>query len=292
MEKSPKILTLRKYSKDEIIVSDTYDRSIKGINFLLHRAKKEYIESTADWLVKTDISRFYPSIYTHSIPWAAYGKEKVKSSIKMYEGSFADRLDVLVRACNRNQTVGLPIGPETSRILAEIISSRIDFQFSSDLPKLRVDAVDRLQDDWMVGAGSLEEAEKILSVISACYRDYGLEINGTKTSITHILGSRLESWRSEISAFLSHRSGGLYGSRMQEFLSLCFRLQLASPGEPVMNYALGIIEGRKYARSDVQALESFLLKAAAVSPASMDRICRIIINIEYQMGVIQGPLGE
>lgn len=285
-----RILSRRIYSEDEIVISDQYERSIKGINFPLHRAKKSYIEATADWLVRTDISRFYPSIYTHSIPWAAYGKEKVKNALKTYEGSFADRLDVLVRACNRNQTIGVPIGPETSRILAEIISSRIDSDYASHLcdPKTKRpparQSIDRLQDDWVVGAKSLEEAEKILSVISACYRDYGLEINGSKTSVTHILASDVESWKSEIAAFLSHRRGSLQGSRLEEFLNLSLRLQLDAPSEPVMNYALSVIEGRRYSRGDVQALESFLLKAAAISPSSLDRICRIILNIEHSTG--------
>lgn len=279
-----RMLTLRRYSEDEIVVSGDFERSIKGINFPLHRAKKSYIEASADWLVRTDISRFYPSIYTHSIPWAAYGKERVKSNLKIYDGSFADRLDVLVRACNRNQTVGIPIGPETSRILAEIISSRIDFQYAATLSQPSPKTVDRLQDDWIVGAPSLEDAQKILSVISACYRDYGLDINGSKTSVTHILASTVEGWKAEISGFLSHRRGGLHGSRLQDFLTLCLRLQLASPSEPVMNYALAIVEGRRYPKDDTQVLESFLLKAAAIAPSSMDRICRIILNIQHQSG--------
>lgn len=279
-----RILSRRRYSEDEIIISDGYERSIKGINFPLHRAKKNHIEATADWLVKTDISRFYPSIYTHSIPWAAYGKEHVKRSLKIYDGSLADRLDVLVRACNRNQTIGLPIGPETSRILAEIISSRIDADFSVALPNLPATSVDRLQDDWVIGASTLDQAENILSVITMCYRHYGLEINGSKTSVTHILQSNAEHWKSEITAFLSHRRGGLHGSRLSDFLALCLRLQLDAPSESVMNYALGIVEARTPSKDDVQILETFLLKAAAISPASMDRICRILLNIEHSIG--------
>ena len=168
-----RFLSRRLYSEDQIVVSDEYERSIKGINFPLHRAKKGYIEATADWLVRTDISRFYPSIYTHAIPWAAYGKERVKGAIKTYEGSFADRLDVLVRACNRNQTIGIPIGPETSRIIAEIISSRIDSEYAFALRNPQNNnfpdrqGIDRLQDDWVVGAKSLDEAEKFLSVVSS-----------------------------------------------------------------------------------------------------------------------------
>ena len=54
-------------SLNRIEIGRNYVRRIKGINFELHRAKKDYIEAISDWLVATDISPFYPSIYTHSI---------------------------------------------------------------------------------------------------------------------------------------------------------------------------------------------------------------------------------
>ena len=188
---------------------------------------------------------------------------------------------MLVRSCNRNQTIGVPIGPETSRILAEIISSRIDLDFSEQLEDLPGEVVVRLQDDWAVGAATLETSEKILSVISSCYREYGLEINGSKTSISHILASDQENWKSEISAFLSHRRGGLDRSRLEKFLALCLRLQLEYPSAHVLNYALAIIEGRRFSPTDIEVLESFLLKAAVIAPMSMDRVCRIILNIDH-----------
>lgn len=71
-------LSRQTYSVDEIRVGNDYERAIKGINFALHEAKKSYLQATSDWVVTTDITRFYPSIYTHSIAWAAYGKERVK----------------------------------------------------------------------------------------------------------------------------------------------------------------------------------------------------------------------
>lgn len=286
-----KWLSRQTFSEDEIFVTNAFDRAIKGINFPLHRAKTGFIEATADWLVKTDITRFYPSLYTHSIPWAAYGKERVKSSLKTYDGSLADRLDLLVRSCNRNQTVGIPIGPETSRILAEIISSRIDQDFSTHFLKSSKDGkgfnssnVDRLQDDWTVGTSSLEQAENVLSVITKCYREYGLEINGAKTSVTHLMKSEGLNWKSEISSFLSHKYGTLHGVRLLEFLAICLRLQLDAPSDPVLNYALSIIEGYKFRSDDLEAVETFLLKAAAIAPISLDRICRIVLNIEHETG--------
>lgn len=281
-----KWLARQQYSMDEIRVSSQYPRAIKGINFALHRVKKSYIEASADWLVKTDITRFYPSIYTHSIPWAAYGKERVKSSLNSYKGSVADRFDALVRACNRNQTVGIPIGPETSRILAEVISSRIDSDFRAVRHDLPADAVDRLQDDWFLGLKSLEAAESALASIVGVYRSYGLDINGSKTSVARMVAHTEEAWISELGAFLSHRSGTLSGSRLREFLTLTLRLQAQHEKSAVTNYALTVLENHSTNREDVETLESFLLKAAVVSPGSMSRICEILLNIEHRTKAI------
>lgn len=277
-----KWLSRQTYSLDEIRVSEKFPRSIKGINFQLHRAKKAYLEATSDWLVKTDISRFYPTIYTHSIPWAAYGKEQVKRNLQLYSGSLADRLDILIRACNRNQTIGIPIGPETSRIIAEVISSRIDSEFHDRMPDIPSESVDRLQDDWFIGVNTLEKAETALSKITVLYREYGLEINGNKTSIDHNIASSKTSWISELGAFLSHRPGPIRSTRLKELLALTLRLQSEFQYEPVVNYVLSILEGQHIESGDIEALESFLLKAAVIAPISMNHICRIILNLQHK----------
>lgn len=281
-----KWLSRQAFSIDEIKVSHAYGRGIKDINFSAHREKSFYLEATADWVVKTDITRFYPSIYTHSIPWAAYGKERVKSGMGYYKGSFADRVDVLVRACNRNQTIGIPIGPETSRIIAEVISSRIDSDFQGHGLTLADHSIDRLQDDWHVGVRTLEQAEDVITCISSIYRSYGLEINGSKTSVDHIVGSKQATWISEMGAFLSHRSGSLHGARLREFITLTLRLQADFQSEPIVSYALSVIERTGLENPDVREIESFLLKAAVIAPSSIDKMCRIILNFHHTSGRI------
>jgi hypothetical protein len=277
-----KWLSRQTFSLDEIRISERYERSLKGINFQIHSTKKAYLEATADWLVRTDISRFYPTIYTHSISWAAYGKERVKSNLRLYQGSLADRLDLLIRSCNRNQTIGIPIGPETSRIIAEVISSRIDSDFHTKMPDISKESIDRRQDDWLIGVNTLEKAETVLSAITSIYRDYGLEINGNKTSIDHIIAASSAAWISEIGAFLSHRPGAIRAARLKELLSLSLRLQSGLPNEPVINYVLSIIEPQRVASGDVELLESFLLKAAVLSPISMNHICLILLNLQFK----------
>lgn len=273
-------LSRQTYSVDEIRVGNDYERAIKGINFALHEAKKSYLQATSDWVVTTDITRFYPSIYTHSIAWAAYGKERVKRNLNAYKGSLADRLDLLVRSCNRNQTVGIPVGPETSRIIAETISARIDRGYAARFPDSDEDNIDRLQDDWMIGIGTLEGAETVLSAISGLYREYGLDINGSKTSIDRIVGERESAWISEMKAFLSHRSGSLAGTRLREFLELTLILQSQNPTASVVSYALSVVEGVVIEPADIPVVESFLIKAAVVAPGSMGRICRVVLDVQ------------
>jgi hypothetical protein len=277
-----KWLSRQTFSLDEIRISESYERSIKGINHQTHEAKKAYIAASSDWLVKTDISRFYPTIYTHSISWATYGKEQVKRNIRLYKGSLADRLDILVRSCNRNQTIGIPTGPETSRVIAEIISSRIDSDFQSTMPDIPRECIDRRQDDWFVGVNTLEKAETVLSSITAIYREYGLEINGHKTAIDRIIAASGPPWLSEIGAFLSHRPGPIRGARLSALLSLSLRMQSDFPNEPVINYVLSIVEAHHVASGDIEILESFLLKAAVIAPISMNNICRIILNLQHR----------
>lgn len=268
-------------SIDRLEISDNGSRGLLEIDFALHRQKKAYIEAQSDWIMRTDITRYYPSIYTHSLAWACYGKERVKKNRNHYEGSLADRLDQLVRAANRNQTVGIPVGPETSRILAEIIGRCVDSEVCSVSKKITPSSVDRLQDDWFVGTSDRETAAFALASISKSYRAFGLEINGSKTSIVQV-GTTVEDEEiSELRAFLSSNRFGLSGYKLQEFLALIERLHIKNSQTSVINYALSVLESYRFNRDDVENVESFLLKSLTISPSSTSRICNLLLNMNY-----------
>ncbi len=67
--------------------------------------------------MKTDLSRFYQTIYTHSLPWAIHGKAQAKENKE--NGLYGNKLDSCVRNTQDQQTIGLPVGPDTSFILSE-----------------------------------------------------------------------------------------------------------------------------------------------------------------------------
>lgn len=78
--------------------------------------------------VIADIANFYASIYTHSISWALMGKSAAKAHLGKHHGSkhFSETLDTQLRVGQDGQSVGIPIGPDSSLVAAEIVLSAID----------------------------------------------------------------------------------------------------------------------------------------------------------------------
>lgn len=81
--------------------------------------------ASAKYVLSLDINRFYQSIYTHSLPWALHSKAVAKLHPKD-TSLLGNRLDVASRRLQSSQTIGLPIGPSTSFVLSEIISTAIE----------------------------------------------------------------------------------------------------------------------------------------------------------------------
>lgn len=71
-----------------------------------------------------DISNCFGSIYTHTISWALKNMRHAKKNISAI--SFGNDFDKLMQQMNFNETNGICIGPETSRIFSEVILQSVD----------------------------------------------------------------------------------------------------------------------------------------------------------------------
>ncbi len=85
------------------------------------RAEKKFTH-----LYKFDIGKCFDSIYTHSISWALYEKGIVKDNIPSSKTTFAGKFDTLMQSMNYGETNGILIGPEVSRIFAELLLQQVD----------------------------------------------------------------------------------------------------------------------------------------------------------------------
>lgn len=88
---------------------------------LYHRAERKF-----NFLIKQDISKCFDSIYTHTIAWSSHTKSSIKDKLNSSYHIFPSVFDTVQRSLNYNETNGIVIGPEFSRIFAELILQDID----------------------------------------------------------------------------------------------------------------------------------------------------------------------
>lgn len=92
-------------------------------DYRYQRAEKKFA-----YLLKMDVQNCFDSIYTHSIAWAISGGAAIyKDSFEgSCDGSIGALWDKMMQEMNYNETNGIIIGPECSRIFAEVILQYID----------------------------------------------------------------------------------------------------------------------------------------------------------------------
>lgn len=148
---------------------------------------REHLRSERDFktLTKFDVSGCFDSIYTHSLAWAIYGKDFAKQNLKAILGSFAGKFDSLMQKLNHNETNGILIGPEVSRIFAEIILQAVDIDIAGKLlEKGYVHNSDfkiyRYVDDYFVFYNSDEVCHQIKMTLQESLKLYKLSLNKGK----------------------------------------------------------------------------------------------------------------
>ncbi|WP_158249189.1 antiviral reverse transcriptase Drt3b [Pseudomonas sp. MPR-ANC1] len=161
-----------------------------GENTRLHKFFESFdylrLEKQHSQFYSMDISKCFDSIYTHSIAWAIKTKEYTKRHIGV-DGVFGDIFDQVIRCSNYNETAGIPIGPEVSRIFAEIIFQEIDERVEKKLIGLGLTAdidysMRRYVDDFFIFTNSDITSNKIAQVVEAECKAYKLNINEAKSS--------------------------------------------------------------------------------------------------------------
>ncbi|UZD24588.1 antiviral reverse transcriptase Drt3b [Algoriphagus halophytocola] len=149
------------------------------------RNEFQRLEQRFNYLMEFDISKCFYHIYTHSVTWAVKDKESAKRNAR--ETSFENSFDKLMQLANYNETNGIVVGPEISRIFAEIILQQVDLNVSKRLEEKYKYGVDyevrRYVDDYFVFSNDL----KILEIVKKEFQKelgfYKLYLNPTKSDI-------------------------------------------------------------------------------------------------------------
>lgn len=139
-------------------------------------------------LRRLDVSQCFQKIYTHTIEWAVksreYAKQHLGGGAKQQFESYFD--SEVMQFANHRETAGILIGPEVSRIFAEIILQRIDLHTEEALfaaGRAETDyAVRRYVDDYFVFANSDAVLDEVQMVLARKLADYKLSLNLAKVA--------------------------------------------------------------------------------------------------------------
>ncbi|MDT2562885.1 RNA-directed DNA polymerase [Lactococcus petauri] len=124
-----------------------------------------------------DLSNFYHTLYTHSIPWMITGKAEAKKDRK---NGFANTLDKLITSCQYDETHGIPTGNLLSRIIAELYMCYFDKRMENNNF-----IYTRYVDDVVFPFTLEAEKEDFLKEFSLICRENNLLVNDNKTRVNN-----------------------------------------------------------------------------------------------------------
>ena len=216
------------------------------------------------YLVHADISKCYPSIYTHAIPWALVGKDIAKMNVKNNK-EWYNKIDIYAQNSKNGETHGILIGPHTSNILSEIILCAIDENLSK-----KYDSYIRNIDDYTCYVKTREEAEEFIIDLNRELRTFDLLLNHKKTEIYELPICVIETWvhkiQNHIITFQKFSSYVDY-KEIRSFIDLVIKLVSENGGNnSIIFYAIKCLENYQLTQNAQEYLVKSVVSLSLIYP--------------------------
>ncbi len=185
------------------------------------------------FLLKADISHFYPSLYTHAVGWAVDPKLRLKTNWKKNK-LLGKKIDQTLMDLDGKISQGIPIGNDVSFLLAELVLSQIDKALGID-----TDHGFRWFDDYEFAFGTRAEAETALRKLTDGLGQFRLRLNPVKTKILNLPKPADDDWQHTLHE--GARNPFQRPREMVKYFDIAFRLREAATDTAIMSYALGML---------------------------------------------------
>ena len=194
----------------------------------------------ARYLIRADISSCFPSIYTHSLPWALVGKDVSKDHTK--DDVWYNNIDKCASHLRDGETTGLMIGNHASNILSEIVLAKVDEKLWKNHGRYKYI---RNIDDYECYADTRENAERFLIDLKDALYEYNLRINYEKTKIVELPVEYDDSWVRKINSQLSLLPEGVLAKKhVEAFVGVIVEQLRETNNASVVYYAMKAFKHR------------------------------------------------
>lgn len=184
-----------KFQKDERIechsipvFSESEDKTDKSAQILtwwqMVEQKSMVLALDYKYVIHSDITDCYGSIYTHSITWALHTKKEGKKKENRNNDSLIGVvIDNHLQDMSYGQTNGIPQGSTLMDFVSEIVLGYVDLLLSKKLSDLKIEEykILRYRDDYRIFTNDSYEVEQITKELAEILSSLGLRLNADKT---------------------------------------------------------------------------------------------------------------
>lgn len=146
------------------------------------------------YVIHTDISDCYGSIYTHSIAWALHTREVAKNK-RNDKNLIGNLIDSYIQDMSFGQTNGIPQGSVLMDFIAEIVLGYADLELSQKISGASIDDYEilRYRDDYRIFTNNPQDGNLILKLLTEILVDLGLKLNPQKTLASdHVIANSIK----------------------------------------------------------------------------------------------------
>lgn len=210
-----------------------------------------------------------------------YGKAFCKANLHspILKSTLGHKLDRSIQQAQSMQTFGIPVGPETSRVVGELIGVGIENQLATGISNFSERSL-RYVDDIIVGYDQNENPDSILSEISKALNYFELDMNAEKTEIMGVGETLTPEWIHTLREFRLRQAG--QQEIIQQYFKNALYLSDRNPKSNVLGYAVRRSRTFKIDDDSIAYYVDSLLRVGRKSSNTIPAICQILIDLNFK----------
>lgn len=261
-----------------------------------HSIEQRSIELSLEYeyLLETDVTDCYGSVYTHSIPWALHEKDVAKKKTRD-NSLIGNVIDGYIQDMRYGQTNGIPQGSVLMDFIAELVLGYADSELAKKIEEAKIKdfCILRYRDDYRVFVNNIQDGERIIKYLTEVMIDLGLRLSSEKTKNSNNV--ILSSIKHDKLAWLSRKNRE---KSLQKHLLIIYDHALEFPNAGSLIVALADfhkrIDSMAYTRERVMPLVAIAVDIAyrnprtyAISSAILSKLISFITEHNDKLLVIE-----
>ena len=231
-----------------------------------------------EYVMHTDISDCYGSIYTHSIPWAIHTKTFAKENRGM--NHIGNLIDKYIRNMTYGQTNGIPQGSILMDFIAEMILGYADLKLAQKISETAIEDYEilRYRDDYRIFTNNPQKAQQIAKYLTEILIGLGLRLNAQKTIASdNVIRDSIKPDKLYWNSIKQSAKG------LQAHLLIIHQLSEKFPNSGSLSKALdkfyNRIKGLEEIKENIKVLISILVDIAYKNPRTYPIVCALLSKL-------------